>query len=261
MVEAPNTHRHTTHRALHFPSTNQATNIAHLISPRSGHRQLATGLGPWNPANPPKNSLPILISPRSGRRCHCTHKTRLTRVPRFGVRDEPCPADEGGGRSSLRFSMRPDPRIRKAVKWGGAGATILLLAAWAVTMRWGMIWISPQWFGNSQLLLHAARGEMTLGLHDVYSERFQPFCTFFDTRPSVDTGWSGRIESNFDDRLTRISLWSTALIAGSASVLAWGLELFAARRLRLNLCPRCNYDLSTLSTTTPCPECGKPRQQ
>lgn len=52
--------------------------------------------------------------------------------------------------------------------------------------------------------------------------------------------------------------WSIPFLS---SVMVWrGLRtLRASRRISRGHCPHCNYDLSTLPTTTSCPECGKQR--
>jgi hypothetical protein len=44
-----------------------------------------------------------------------------------------------------------------------------------------------------------------------------------------------------------------------ATVLAWRLDWLdarAARRARLNLCPKCNYDRAGIAKDAVCPECG-----
>jgi hypothetical protein len=155
--------------------------------------------------------------------------------------------------------MRPHPRIRKTIKWGGAAVTVLLLIAWlasiwrsfgvstpaggSVSVRFGMLNFDGPMFGAG-----SRGGQWYWGReHNPYP--FQ-WTLYRGTEQSMNP--PGAI---YDD--VGIPIWwlwgSTLLLAASA----WGLDAIARRRARLNLCPKCNYDRAGIAGDAKCPECGR----
>lgn len=55
-----------------------------------------------------------------------------------------------------------------------------------------------------------------------------------------------------------IPTWAIAALAAVGAIIAWKVEAFARKWLRITggLCPSCGYDRSGLATDAPCPECG-----
>ncbi len=50
--------------------------------------------------------------------------------------------------------MKPHPRIRKTVKWGGAVVTVLLAAMWIGSIWWGVSWT---WSKSGWVVLAAGK--------------------------------------------------------------------------------------------------------
>src|SRR5688500_15142956 len=72
--------------------------------------------------------------------------------------------------------MRPRPRARSVVKWGGAIVTVLVLAAWVASARWYLGWTSA----DASTTAYVAGG----GIGYVQSTRYRV--------PRPRTGWQVR---------------------------------------------------------------------
>jgi hypothetical protein len=148
--------------------------------------------------------------------------------------------------------MKPHPRIRKTIKWGGAVVTVLLVVVWI-----GSGWLQLVWY----------HGLSTTGVSvgTVWSETWQP--------PRGDgrrtDGWTiGSREAPFymrwwfDRRASSIysdwfaPLWPLTLTSALITCAAWRLDTLARRAARLNLCPKCSYDRAGIAGDAKCPECG-----
>ncbi len=142
--------------------------------------------------------------------------------------------------------MKPHPRIRKAIKWGGAVVTVLLVAVWI-----GSGWYVWQWASaTGWCVLHEGRVELS-----------------WDSEFSKDLGFrSGpffplNYRWGFDldvlaNRRVVAPLWAPVCVVGAATILARRFDTLARSRARLNLCPKCNYDRTGLAIGAVCPECG-----
>jgi hypothetical protein len=160
--------------------------------------------------------------------------------------------------------MKPHPRIRKTIKWGGAVVTVLLVVVW-VGSAWGSLNVGAGPLGQTLL----AGG------------RYRWLRTDLPGRPGASWGcsfepgtnswvWIYQWDSNRRMR-TRVVLcwertpqslfvllvaWFPPLLAALPTAAAWWLDVQARRRARLNLCPKCTYDRAGIAGDAKCPECG-----
>jgi hypothetical protein len=163
--------------------------------------------------------------------------------------------------------MKPHPRIRKTVKWGGAAVTLLLVAAW----------IASRWRTVSFASGHNDEVGLTRGLLDIYiaEDRTAPslmpegwgvgWPEPASGRPHWSWGlWWGqdslssrRVPAVSVPRLSvAVPLWALAGISLLVTLTAWRLEALARRRSLIGLCPKCHYDRAGLAADAKCPECG-----
>ncbi len=162
--------------------------------------------------------------------------------------------------------MKPHPRIRETVKWGGAVVTVLLVVVWI-----GSGWWTWRGLQMRSLEVMAGRGRIYFTVYDEVPitgtanglirgignqscplrpfgiELLRPFGIelWFDSAklPGL-LSWAG------------LPLWLPATAVGVPTMFAWRLDTLARRRARLNLCLKCNYDRTGLAVGAVCPECG-----
>ena len=194
----------------------------------------------------------------------------------------------GGGRMS---SVKPHPRIRKAVKWGAT----LVAAALAITWI-GSVWTRTSWGTAHKDRLVVQHGQCTL--------RGGEIAGVTEVREMVTDGWSGyRADAERDLRLKRtldqyrfrlnvqrttpdvavgfawtrippptpfltrgggyrspwlltIPLWVAVAPATVLAAFMWRFDRRATRRALGNVCTRCGYDRRGLAAAAVCPECG-----
>ena len=159
--------------------------------------------------------------------------------------------------TGVLFSMRPHPRIRKAIKWGGAGAVLLLLVIW-VGSGWGYVFAShssaPSPGGAFFAIEH---GQLVCSAsHERVFHSASPWIFNIGKHPFGQKGyeWSFALSRNG----WFIPLWCPFLLLLVPTTIVWRLDLLASRRARAGRCPTCNYDRAGLPPGSPCPECGKP---
>ena len=151
--------------------------------------------------------------------------------------------------------MKPHPRIRKTIKWGGAAVTVLLVVVWIGSGWWSVGWTSGRYgsvsVGGGQVIAmwcdtSSLKSDIGWRFRErasaPYVSRFR-YCLSFGSAPGL---W-----------FAQIPLWCVAPIPLCATAAAWRLDTLARRRARLNLCPKCNYDRTGLAVGAVCPECGK----
>ncbi|HMN40147.1 MAG TPA: hypothetical protein PKE29_04830 [Phycisphaerales bacterium] len=146
--------------------------------------------------------------------------------------------------------MKPHPKLRKTIKWGGAAVTVLLVVVWI-----GSGWCQAGYVGRGTLVgvssgcacFHKAPASILGGITGSgWYCAGQPF----------DFEWWMSDERLRAARFVAVPLWWFVLPALSATVAAWRLDTLVRRRARLNLCSKCNYDRTGLSSAAVCPECG-----
>jgi hypothetical protein len=167
--------------------------------------------------------------------------------------------------------VKPHPRIRRAIKWGGAAVTVLLVVVWI-----GSGW----WHVNCWASRRAIEVSVSGGVFDVMWGPAIDFPAGDGDRRSLEAGWRvGTVYTNigwYYDRgyhlswwywgdLSRylphlrsvgVPLWVIVALALAVTARGWRLDTLARRRARVGLCPECGYDRRGLSPDAPCPECG-----
>ena len=148
--------------------------------------------------------------------------------------------------------MKPHPRIRKTIKWGGAVKTVLLV----------VVWIGSGWCGEVNLDTSALRLSIYHGRLFIRSPNLIGFPR--DWPPNVFIRGEAPGTFHMDWSMSNqggeiaIPLWVPASLILAASVMSWRLDTIAHRRARVGLCPKCQYDRTGLAPGALCPECGAP---
>ncbi len=151
--------------------------------------------------------------------------------------------------------MKPHPRIRKTIKWGGAVVTALLVVVWIGSGWWRVDWVATGWScGFSE-------GAFYMAGHRAYPFDWEGMTIAARIR---GPGWmlmpsSNLVRDNVDPQPYRnfiLPLWIPALLTLASTARAWYWDTLARRRAKLNLCPKCNYDRTGLAAGVVCPECG-----
>jgi hypothetical protein len=146
--------------------------------------------------------------------------------------------------------VKPHPRIRKTVKWGGIVMCVVMAGVWISSAWWYVTWwrdsgtvigIGDGGFGFDQIL-KSPIPPSSQGIHFGYQS-----WTFH---------WWFRWEKLPPERFVNIPIWTLALLAAIQAVFAWRLDTLARRRARVGFCPKCRYDRTGHPAESPCPECG-----
>lgn len=156
--------------------------------------------------------------------------------------------------------MRPHPRIRKTIKWGGAGAAVLFLGAWIASIWLCLVWIfwAPLIPGKVHIvirdgivfLIHTTRPD------DLRPDSLEPGLRVWKGDPEMPFNWGFDYYASTYEQIVVIPLWCPAMISLAVFAFVWRLDGRGARRIRRGHCPTCNYNLSGLPPGAPCPECG-----
>jgi hypothetical protein len=155
-----------------------------------------------------------------------------------------------GVRERGNASMKPHPRIRKTIKWGGAAVTVLLVVVWFGSGWRGVRWRNPRW----DLSIYEGR----FRVYRAPAQYVQPADPTKFQWPLYCHGWKWNTNWVVIRDLWSIDLplvWPTTAVFALTSI-AWIIDVRVQRRTRLNLCQRCGYDLAGLLSDANCPECG-----
>ena len=147
--------------------------------------------------------------------------------------------------------MKPHPRppiIRKTIKWGGVVVTVLLVVVWvgSTSVSGGL----PP-LGNCGIVVKQGRAQIIVGVplselpREYLTERRGMLLAFqWDSLPR--------------GAVLFVPVWAMVLVAMGTTCWAWVLDARARNELavRMNLCPKCNYDRTGLAAGAVCPECG-----
>ncbi len=152
--------------------------------------------------------------------------------------------------------MKPHPRIRKTIKWGGAVVTVLLVVVWIGSGWWSAAAATDA--GHSVTLTQGTWlvGKITSAnpsahggfLLERWSPPLGPRSAYFR--------WWFNWTSWKQNWCLGIPGWIPTAFALLATAIAWRLDTIARRRERLYLCPKCNYDRTGITSDMKCPECG-----
>jgi len=146
--------------------------------------------------------------------------------------------------------VKPHPRTRSTVKWGGAVVATLLAA---------LIGVSRWWWVDLEL------GRYTLGLSDGQILVFSFENSWrWDVRVGrvnlpyhADWKHAGRFPARVGATGGYAPAWILPACLLVPTVLAWYLDIRAKRRaLGVGRCRKCRYDLRGLPAGSRCPECG-----
>ena len=139
--------------------------------------------------------------------------------------------------------MRPHPRIRKTVKWGGAVVSVLFAVLLVVSWRYFWSWSregGPTIIGLAGTIAIDRRGN-----GQCWMSSKNPW---FAWRPVWDL-------VGIDPQVS-IPLWIPFGAALLITAAAWCLDALARRRARIGRCTKCNYSRTGLAPGAVCPECG-----
>lgn len=146
--------------------------------------------------------------------------------------------------------MRPHPRIRKVVKWGGIVVTTLIAAAWCATFTRGVMYYR-QPIGCAAM---GGGGIVLVYYMSATNSDLEPGLSAW-THMGASGGW---FDGQWNTELigVRFPLLVPLVLVALPTALAWRLDTLARRRAKVNACPACGYDRSGLARSSPCPECG-----
>jgi hypothetical protein len=146
--------------------------------------------------------------------------------------------------------MKPHPKIRKTVKWGGAAVTLLLVVVWIGSVAANLTWCSPV---TTELTLYKGRLQFRHTVVGGPDPDREWWAGFWAGRSPL---WTPQILSVPGRLAVTLPLWipTGAVLLVTAS--AWRLDMLARRRERAGLCPKCYYDRAGLAAGAACPECG-----
>lgn len=170
--------------------------------------------------------------------------------------------------------MKPHPRIRKTVKWGGAAISVLLCAVWVGTAWWSVLWIGGGLgleAGAGAIIVIWPRAEVWV--IDAPRESFGPYRLIWGPRsdfPLPPDAWhwlpdwdAEPMPGSFEGRVGRcwcaLPLWMLMIVFAACSAGAFARDAAIARRVRQLRCVKCKYDLTGLAAAAVCPECGTKR--
>lgn len=146
------------------------------------------------------------------------------------------------------MSVKPHPRIRKTIKWGGAAASAVLLILWGISGWWIASWIGSSWLAGF------TAGGVQIGFAD-----YKGILTgegLCHGRLPDGARWKWLPEFHHDpvEWGILIPFWILVLATLCLTIIAWRMEMTV--RSSLNACRVCGYDRAGLARGAVCPECG-----
>ena len=172
-------------------------------------------------------------------------------------------------RPSVQFRVpdrRPRPRsrpsrLRRALKWSGLAACVLLVGLWGFSW-WRWVW----WNSASSVPMYRAGlydGLFAVSHHGVpvyanalalpgtrgvnYDRPHRPLAQRWTPCLVDERG------TPFPSLAIGVPLWIPTLLIATPTALLWWRD---RRGFGRACCPRCGYDLAGLAKGAPCPECG-----
>ncbi|HEX2838132.1 MAG TPA: hypothetical protein VHN77_08405 [Phycisphaerales bacterium] len=153
--------------------------------------------------------------------------------------------------------MRPHPRIRKTIKWGGLTLAVAMMVFAAYTAEKVWIWTKKGATHYTVVIIRNGRAEVNHWPDQASPPlRAGPVEFTSGTVPtkSVNLGLGEWQFGRFIGII--VPFWMPALASLVLSGFAWRLDTLATRRAKLGACPKCSYPRTGLAPSAPCPECG-----
>ena len=157
--------------------------------------------------------------------------------------------------------MKPHPRIRKTIKWGGAAVTVLLVVVWV-----GSGWCDCTIARSDDVYVSVSHGRLEVQYWRWFDRMMASDEVVFGEPPRRfrQEPFGMRWWFSWQNQLPQycylqLPLWFPAAVAAGGCAASWRLDALARRRAKggLNLCPKCGYDRTGLvSKDAKCPECG-----
>jgi hypothetical protein len=153
--------------------------------------------------------------------------------------------------SAVFFGMKPHPRIRKGIKWGGVVVTLLLT----------MIWIESTWWcAVCRVWSDVGIGVVSGQIRAVRSRNISIRSALYRAPVGEPFEWSCRyILPNRIDKyrfwMIFFPIWPLILVVAVVTLIAWRSEILADRD-GVNLCSKCRYNRAGIAGDARCPECG-----
>jgi hypothetical protein len=151
--------------------------------------------------------------------------------------------------------MKPHPRIRKTIKWGGLVLILCMLAAWNISRFTG----KGIWYRSGGFVAYFSHGSIELHWADLANGGY----VAPQIEPGIHVGPGGRASVHGPHWYSDPRLWQFILplevpiaVVLSATILAWLAEARIRRRAAKGFCPKCNYDRVGIAKDAVCPECG-----
>lgn len=151
------------------------------------------------------------------------------------------------------------------IKWLGVSLFALLLIAWVMS-KWWMVVYGATVHGPADAHVLFAGGGIRVGWHPDIPPR-RPAEGLMLREWTGGFSWWGEIWGKPWTNVTawgfvepfeiRIPFWPTLVVLGFVVATAWRFEASARRRVRIQACGKCGYDLSGSIKKIRCPECGE----
>lgn len=144
--------------------------------------------------------------------------------------------------------MRRRSPTRLVVKWVGTLLCALFLAAFLISARWDVVYITS---GRAQHRIGLKLGRLYYNRRGNSSVRWRPGWHRLPREGHLQ--WKPRWHWSAGPGLIYIPLWMPFVLVGVPTGLLWWRDL----RVPPGHCPNCGYDL-TGNVSGVCPECGTP---
>lgn len=148
--------------------------------------------------------------------------------------------------------MKPHPGVRRAIKWTGAPASVLLLAAWI-----GSGWHAVSWTGSGGARWELSEGRLTFNHLQIPMPETYRGVRFGRTR-RFTLQWDLWVRNPRYMWKIAVPLWLFPPPIFAPTILAWRTDIIDRRRRRAGVCRGCGYERTGLPPHAPCPECNTP---
>jgi len=145
--------------------------------------------------------------------------------------------------------MRRTGRLRRVLKWGGLVLSLLIAAAWAVSIRWEVgqrVWDRPRFYLRAGLIA----GRLVYAYDAAPRPTPRRSFWFFERNP-WPAQWFLEVDKWGNLWSISLPLWIPFLLVATPAAILWWRD----RRFPPGHCQHCGYDL-TGNTSGTCPECG-----